>query len=323
MDHYGINMEGPINIERLASLSSWIATDVGRVVFVIDENVYYGGGNSAWILIGSVSDLVYSSSWNGVVDVSPSKNAVYDKIEDLEDSINSIEIGTCESGVTKTLDNSYTSPPSIMLTPASMPTYDADSSAQDQKIVIDADDLTLISENTYSFMPKCDLVLDSGVGGKTVDEYKSKLVSDTYGNLGTWTFTTTEFTDIEPNTRDLTANITATGLVENYTNPGVSISSTWWSYYIKLQVWTGSVWEDSGWSANYHPHNTSHVFNLNVTTLADITKIRLYGSCTTSGYGVNYPTCPTSYVAARLNSYTSILTGSSALQSGTLTYMAV
>lgn len=31
----------------------------------------------------SVSDAVYGAGWDGVVDVAPSKNAVYDKIETI------------------------------------------------------------------------------------------------------------------------------------------------------------------------------------------------------------------------------------------------
>lgn len=42
---------------------------------------------------GKVSDTAYGSSWNGVTDIAPSKNAVYDEIETLSGTIPSVQ--TC------------------------------------------------------------------------------------------------------------------------------------------------------------------------------------------------------------------------------------
>jgi len=39
--------------------------------------------DSGAVAVGSVSDTAYSAAWDGVTDVAPSKNAVYDKIETL------------------------------------------------------------------------------------------------------------------------------------------------------------------------------------------------------------------------------------------------
>ena len=59
MDYYGIDMKGALNTERLEVLPTWISSDVGRVVFITDEDELYIGGNIGWIIISEdSSDLV-------------------------------------------------------------------------------------------------------------------------------------------------------------------------------------------------------------------------------------------------------------------------
>ena len=50
----------------------------------------YNAGTTSWIVnekvdseIGKVSDTAYATSWNGVTDIAPSKNAVYDHFETI------------------------------------------------------------------------------------------------------------------------------------------------------------------------------------------------------------------------------------------------
>jgi len=49
----------------------------------------YDLGNDRFELVGTakVSDAVYGAGWNGVLDIAPSKNAVYNKVELLDDAI--------------------------------------------------------------------------------------------------------------------------------------------------------------------------------------------------------------------------------------------
>jgi len=75
---------------------------VGDMVSYTDGNSYVMYVNAAagtaptddtkWMLVAekgdtgasaSISDTAYGASWNGVTDVAPSKNAVYDKIETI------------------------------------------------------------------------------------------------------------------------------------------------------------------------------------------------------------------------------------------------
>jgi hypothetical protein len=42
----------------------------------------------------SVDDTAYASSWNGVTDIAPSKNAVYDKIQSVVGSIPTVNNAT-------------------------------------------------------------------------------------------------------------------------------------------------------------------------------------------------------------------------------------
>lgn len=46
---YGIDMQGPFRVQRVASLSAWTSEDVGREVYLNSNNKRYYGNNSAWI----------------------------------------------------------------------------------------------------------------------------------------------------------------------------------------------------------------------------------------------------------------------------------
>ena len=51
----------------------------------------WGGGWGGW---ASVSDTPYWPSWNGVTNVAPSKNAIYDKIESMDTNVKKFEISS-------------------------------------------------------------------------------------------------------------------------------------------------------------------------------------------------------------------------------------
>jgi len=46
--NYGIDMQGPFRIQRVASLPVWGADDLGREVYLTTNNKKYRGNNSAW-----------------------------------------------------------------------------------------------------------------------------------------------------------------------------------------------------------------------------------------------------------------------------------
>ncbi len=45
---YGIDMQGPFRIQRVSSLPSWTANDLGREVYLTSDNKKYRGNNSGW-----------------------------------------------------------------------------------------------------------------------------------------------------------------------------------------------------------------------------------------------------------------------------------
>lgn len=78
-----------------SAAATYTAGDIvsfGSYLYVASVNIGAGLGfpneNPSWVLAsssggGSVSDTAYGSSWNGVTDIAPSQNAVYDKIEGI------------------------------------------------------------------------------------------------------------------------------------------------------------------------------------------------------------------------------------------------
>lgn len=53
MEFHEIDTKGKIWIQRVSSLPTWTADDVGRVVYDIGEDAFYFGSSSAWELWGS------------------------------------------------------------------------------------------------------------------------------------------------------------------------------------------------------------------------------------------------------------------------------
>lgn len=47
--NYGIDMQGPFRVQRVASLSAWNSEDIGREVYLTSNNKRYCGNNSAWV----------------------------------------------------------------------------------------------------------------------------------------------------------------------------------------------------------------------------------------------------------------------------------
>lgn len=78
-------------VQRVVQSSSFaMKGDPGRVQSVVGgTNITVDSSDPANPVVSAsgaavgVSDVAYGASWNGVTDVAPSKNAVYDKIETL------------------------------------------------------------------------------------------------------------------------------------------------------------------------------------------------------------------------------------------------
>lgn len=82
MKIYGTEVKGPLIIDKESTLSAWTSADEGRLVYAEDTDKVYYGSNTAWnVWAKDVSDAVYGTSWDGVTDVAPSKNAVYDELQ--------------------------------------------------------------------------------------------------------------------------------------------------------------------------------------------------------------------------------------------------
>jgi hypothetical protein len=82
MKIYGTEVKGPLIIDKVSTLSAYTSADEGRLVYAEDVKKIYYGNNTAWnVWAKDVSDTAYAASWDGVTDVAPSKNAVYDKVE--------------------------------------------------------------------------------------------------------------------------------------------------------------------------------------------------------------------------------------------------
>jgi len=74
-------------------------------ISVVEENTTIMAGGSSSSSGDSVSDTAYGSSWNGVTDVAPSKNAVYDEMETKADVT---ELGAIKVGGLAYLGHSFT-----------------------------------------------------------------------------------------------------------------------------------------------------------------------------------------------------------------------
>lgn len=101
------------NVINSATAQSIIANPTGGATSVtnvtVAEQTLVGritGGNvdalsvaQVKTLIGDVSDTAYGTSWDGVTDVAPSKNAVYDKIELLAPKDDPVFTGVVSSAI--------------------------------------------------------------------------------------------------------------------------------------------------------------------------------------------------------------------------------
>ena len=51
MESHGMEFKGPINVQKISTLSTWTSTDEGRVVYAEDVNIFYFGNNTEWVSI--------------------------------------------------------------------------------------------------------------------------------------------------------------------------------------------------------------------------------------------------------------------------------
>lgn len=51
MKSYGMEMYGKFSLQKIQSLPLWTTYDEGRLVYVVDDDIYYIGGISDWIIL--------------------------------------------------------------------------------------------------------------------------------------------------------------------------------------------------------------------------------------------------------------------------------
>jgi len=57
MDFHGLNTKGKIWIERLSTLPTWTANDIGRMVYITGTDKYYKGDATGWSLFERAANL--------------------------------------------------------------------------------------------------------------------------------------------------------------------------------------------------------------------------------------------------------------------------
>jgi len=52
MDSYGLELKGPLIVQKVATLPTWAAADEGRLVYALDVDQLYLGNNAGWVAGG-------------------------------------------------------------------------------------------------------------------------------------------------------------------------------------------------------------------------------------------------------------------------------
>lgn len=77
-----VTISGGVGTSIHSDLSNLAYDDSGHIGFASSDDLTIVSGTLQFEIDGKVSNEVYSSAWNGVVDKSPSKNVIYDEMED-------------------------------------------------------------------------------------------------------------------------------------------------------------------------------------------------------------------------------------------------
>lgn len=221
-----------------------------------------------------------------------------------------IEDGICNSGVPVQMNSEFAGEPIIILTPSTLPCYSKNSSAQGQTITIDYENLQEYDTNKYEFTPKCDLVVSGGVG--------------TCGGTSNSAFNPPSPHGIYTPESNLSSGVKSVSIYVSASCHFGNLTPYWINYIgcdfqVRLECFVNGSWINSSWS--YGTTNSASSVILGgtktITSTYDITKVRAYAY-------FNYGSEPiTSYLSVSLSAFSYQLDGYSALQSGSLSYMAI
>lgn len=93
MKSYGLEMLGPLILERVSSLPTWTEEMEGRLVYNESDDAIYYASSVNWVNIGtgggaSISDESYDeTTWNNITTIGASKNSLRDKIFSTDEII--------------------------------------------------------------------------------------------------------------------------------------------------------------------------------------------------------------------------------------------
>ncbi|MDY6957805.1 MAG: phage tail protein [Halobacteriota archaeon] len=184
-----------INGDHISAASELVLDEGGKATFgddniIIDTNPAGGGGNIIVAPDGGITGQHYALLENGDItfyyyDLGTDQHYEYK-------SLKRVESGTANSGETVVIPGYWKSPPSINLYPKQMPVYSSAYPNRDQKIIMEAEDLQLVSgtEDRWQFDANCYLALAAGTLGEDISQYLEDYVRWDLGNPGPLTFST-------------------------------------------------------------------------------------------------------------------------------------
>jgi len=139
--------------------SGWIRGDMfyaGSIIELADGAIVLNGQN------GTVSVFDPANKTNGnFVEITSGHLRLY-KHSQLCRTLSAVETGSCANGVSVTLSKTYSSPPSISISPQSIQTYNPSLSTQNQTLKISATAPVHLGNGRYRFTPQIALVSESG-----------------------------------------------------------------------------------------------------------------------------------------------------------------
>lgn len=139
--------------------SGWIKGDMiyaGSVIELADGAIVLDGQN------GTVSVFDPANKTNGnFIEITSGHLRLY-KHSQLCRTLSAVETGSCANGVSVTLSKTYSSPPSISISPQSIQTYNPNLSTQNQTLKISATAPVHLGNGRYRFTPQIALVSESG-----------------------------------------------------------------------------------------------------------------------------------------------------------------
>ncbi|WP_300456619.1 hypothetical protein [Desulfobacula sp.] len=269
------------------------------------------------ITIGDDIDGNYCKIYGGDIEFYQWLNGDHRKTKSLK----RIEAGTAANGVTITLPGYWETEPRIIVSPASLTSFDVSYVSQSQSLKIGAIDIeeTYEGSHIYAFKPVAQLIAADGTVGSPVNLTNTGITS---------TVTTAAFTDLPANLKQVTVNVSGSGFNREYiVGESDTINYKRLNIRIRLEYYNGN-WVNGDWSDYKLSADTIQTWTLeSPESVTDITQIRVtiergsistvYSSNTWEGSG-SYTS-----MTANLISYSADLAGAAVLCTGTVNYIAI